>query len=79
MSADIWACPVCDFQNDSTNGACWHCGYEKRDEEYDLKLLKAGLCHIHLCSLLERYNQLEGGVSRYCPDCEDEALGCCPF
>lgn len=49
------------------------------DDKDDLEMLKEGICPIHLCSLLERYNEFEGGVSRYCPDCEELALGNIPF
>lgn len=70
-------CFYCANEALSCDFLCEKC--RKAQDKEDLMFLKAGICHIHLCSLLERYNPLEGGVSRYCPDCEDEALGCCPF
>lgn len=64
---------------------CVNCGcksntYRCADCSNDyLKMLASGICPDHLCSLLERYNEFEGGVSRYCPDCEELALGDIPF
>src|SRR5574343_688249 len=60
LEESTWACPVCGCNSNDkiTNTACWCCGWELEDSKNDLELLKDGLCPIHSCSLVERYNEL---------------------